>query len=486
MAPASVAARLVALAAGTVTFAVAACGPAARQSIRSGLPDAPAALRAEAAAAIRFAPESLGVSAGPATEPRVLLGPMIGYTTDTSARLWLQLDRGGRLNATLRGPDGEEESGWAIVHPDEGNVAVVEVHGLEASTEYTASLTLDDQPLEVRPVVRFRTFPPDGVRGRYRIALVSCPRVVWDSLQTIWSVIPRDRPDVLVWLGDNNYFEHGDSAAGIPPDYTSLRRMAFRHAQLRALPSLQTVLRTIPNVAIWDDHDYGPSNSGREYAMREGSAVLFTRYWANASYGGPGLDGIWSQFRIGDVDVFLTDNRYWRDSNETPDSPTKTMLGAAQKAWLKERLAASQARVKVVAVGSQVLADYHEWESYANYAYERDELLDWIRDERIDGVVFVSGDRHLSELQKAEPEGIYPLWELTASPAANRPFVTGLEIPNPIRVDGYGAGFNYGTLDIDTRAGTITFRVVDVEGLEVFAHTARLDDLRFAPAASRR
>jgi alkaline phosphatase D len=289
-----------------------------------------------------------------------------------------------------------------------------------------------------------------------------------------------------VWLGDNNYFEHGDSAAGIPPDYTSLRRMAFRHAQLRALPSLQQVLRTIPNEAIWDDHDYGPSNSGREYELREGSTVLFTRYWANVSYGGPGLDGIWSQFRIGDVDVFLTDDRFWRDPNDAPDSPTKTMLGPTQKAWLEERLAASDARVKVVAVGGQVLADYHEWESYANYAYERNELLDWIRAKRIDGVVFVSGDRHLSELQRTELEGLYPLWELTASPAANRPFVTGLEIPNPIRVDGYGAGFNYGVLDIDTRARTITFRVVDVEGREVFAHTARLDDLRFPPGPPAR
>jgi alkaline phosphatase D len=455
------------------------CAPAARQAGRSGLPDVPPALRAEVAAAIRFAPESLRLVPTPATGPRILLGPMVGYTTDESVRLWLQLDRGGRLDARLLDPNREEERGWALVHADEGNVAVVEVRGLEPATEYTARFSLDGQPLEVRPEVRFRTFPLSGARGRYRIALVSCPRVAWDSLQTIWPVIARDRPDVVVWLGDNNYFEHGDSAAGIPSDYSSLRRMAFRHAQLRALPNLQPLIRTIPSAAIWDDHDYGPSNSGSENPLREGSTVLFTRYWANASYGGPGLDGIWSQFRIGDVDVFLTDNRFWRDPNEAPDSPSKTMLGAAQKAWLKERLAASQARVKVVAVGSQVLADYHEWESYANYAFEREELLDWIRSERIDGVVFVSGDRHLSELQRTELEGLYPLWELTASPAANRPFVTGLEIPNPIRIDGYGAGYNYGILDIDTRAGTITFRIVDAEGQEVFAHSTQLDELRF-------
>ena len=157
------------------------------------------------------------------------------------------------------------------------------------------------------------------------------------------------------------------------------------------------------------------------------------------------------------------------------------MLGEAQKAWLKRSLAESDARVKIVAVGSQVLAGYHQWESYAMFAHERNELLDWIRTRRIDGVVFVSGDRHLSELMLHEPPGGYPLWELTASPAANRPFVTGLEIANPIRVDGYGAGDNFGMVEVDTRPGSgrIVFRILDVEGREVFAHAVPLDELRF-------
>jgi alkaline phosphatase D len=461
-----------------------ACATMGPSSVQSGLPEAPGAIRAEAAAAILAAPRELGLlsQAG----PRVLLGPMVGHTTERSVRLWLQLDRPGRLDVTLTGDDGQFERGWAIAHPEEGNVAVVQVDGLAPRTSYTARFALDGRELEVDPRVELRTFPPAGVAGRYRIALVSCARMAWDSVQTIWTAIARDRPDVVVWLGDNNYFEHGDSVAGIPADYASLEGMAFRHAELRALPTLQPLLRTIPSYAIWDDHDYGPSNSDRTFTLREGSAVLFTRYWANPSYGGPGLDGVWSSFRIGDVEVLLTDNRFWRDPNDAPDSPSKTMLGERQKAWLEERLAASTATVKVVAVGSQVLADYHEWESYANYAYERSEILQWIRTRRIDGVVFVSGDRHLSELQRSEPEGGYPLYELTASPAANRPFVTGLEIPNPIRLDGYGAGFNYGILDIDTTRdiGTITFRIVDVDGREVFAHTARLGDLRF-PRAPR-
>ena len=35
--------------------------------------------------------------------------------------------------------------------------------------------------------------------------------------------------------------------------------------------------------------------------------------------------------------------------------------------------------------------------------------------EKIEGVVFLSGDRHYSELTKTEFEGLYPIYELTSS-----------------------------------------------------------------------
>jgi alkaline phosphatase D len=179
--------------------------------------------------------------------------------------------------------------------------------------------------------------------------------------------------------------------------------------------------------------------------------------------------------------VFLLDDRFWRDPDTLPDTPSKTVLGAAQKAWLKDALAASDAPLKVIAIGHQVLADYHEWESYAMFAHERQEILDWIRDQRIEGVVFVDGDRHLSELMRAQLEGVYPLYELTASPIANRPFTTGLELPNPIRIGGYGAGYNYGVLELDTTVppGRLTILLKDDRGDVVLRHEVPLDELRF-------
>ena len=48
---------------------------------------------------------------------------------------------------------------------------------------------------------------------------------------------------------------------------------------------MQPVLRTSANYAIWDDRDYGDSDSDRTSPSRLAVAEIFERYWANPSYG---------------------------------------------------------------------------------------------------------------------------------------------------------------------------------------------------------
>ena len=408
------------------------------------------------------------------------LGPMVGHVTDTTARVWVDVDRGGLLTMILTDPDGRfVESETRIAGLRDG-IALVDVAGLEPATKYGARFTLDGSPIPIDPPLVFRTFPRPGAPSRIRIAFVSCARVPWDSVQPAWRAVAADEPDAIVWLGDNGYLEHGDSIR--PADYASAERIEFRYREMRGLPSVQPVLRSIANYAIWDDRDYGDSDSDRTNPLRSEVAAIFERYWANPSYGrAPELDGIYSSFRIGDAEVFLLDDRYWRDPDTLPDTPAKTVLGVEQKAWLKQALAESDARLKVVAIGHQVLVDYHQWESYAMFAHERAELVDWIRERRIEGVVIVNGDRHLSELMRARPEELYPLYELTASPIANRPFTDGLELQNPLRIGGYGAGDSYGILELDTTEppGRLTILVKNAEGRAVLQHEVPLNELDF-------
>lgn len=410
----------------------------------------------------------------------VVLGPMVGHVTESSARIWVELDRSGRLTVELTDPEGETERGAADVGGFDGGIALVDVADLDPRTSYRARLSVGGTPVTVDPPLEIRTFPMPSAPSRVRIVLVSCARVAWDSIQSSWAAVAAERADAVLWLGDNGYLEHADSVR--PADYTSAERIEHRYREMRGLPPVQPVLRTSANYAIWDDRDYGDSDSDRTSPSRLAVAEIFERYWANPSYGEePGFDGIYGRFRIGAAEVFLIDDRFWRDPDSLSDSPAKTILGTAQKGWLKRALDESDAALKIVAIGHQVLTDYHEWESYAMFAYERREILDWIRERRIEGVIFVDGDRHLSELMRDHREGLYPLYELTASPIANRPFVTGLELPNPIRIGGYAAGYSYGVLELDTTTppGRLTILVKDAEGAEVVRHEVGLDELRF-------
>lgn len=423
-------------------------------------------------------------AAAPDSAPAIVLGPMVGHTTDESVRLWVRVDRSGELRAVLTGENGDVEQGRARTGAD--GIGIVTVHDLDPATRYSARFELNGFQLPADPPVVFRTFPAEGRPGRFRIALVSCARIPWDSVQTIWRALDADRPDAVLWLGDNGYLEHADSTH--PADYEVPERIEFRYAQIKTLATLQPLLRHVPSYAIWDDRDFDGSDSDRTYPLRLEVTRVFERYWANPSYGSePGPDGIYSRFSIGDVDVFLLDDRFYRDPDSLSDSPAKTVLGTRQKAWLKDGLEDSDARLKVIAIGHQVLADYHEWESYSMFRHERDELLDFIRERRIEGVVFVDGDRHLTELERYEPEGGYPLYDFTSSPVANRVFLQGLEIPNPIRVGGYSAGPSYGLLEIDTTTpeGRLVFVAKDVDGREVMRHETSIAALGFAAVTER-
>jgi alkaline phosphatase D len=90
-------------------------------------------------------------------------------------------------------------------------------------------------------------------------------------------------------------------------------------------------------------------------------------------------------------------------------------LGETQLVWLKNKLLMSDAAFKFIGIGSQVINDNNFGESYADNPRERDELLNFIADNNIKGVVFLTGDKHYSELSMRNWNG-YPMYDFTCSP----------------------------------------------------------------------
>ncbi|NNF01171.1 MAG: alkaline phosphatase family protein, partial [Bacteroidia bacterium] len=206
---------------------------------------------------------------------------------------------------------------------------------------------------------------------------------------------------------------------------------------------LKRLLWARPNYAIWDDHDYGPDNSNLSFDLKYYTRKIFKEYWGNKTFGDEIDGGIYSRFSWSDADFFLMDNRFFRSANDIPpqvngqNNRNKHYLGDKQMDWLKNGLISSDKSVKFIVGGGQWLNELNPYESFTNYAFEFDELINFIKDNQIEGVVFLSGDRHFSEIIKFQKGNIYPLYDITSSPLTSGVLNDlGRELNNPARVSG--------------------------------------------------
>ena len=349
---------------------------------------------------------------------------MHGYADYTSALLWVMADAAGPIAINWQ-PDGQSTERHITLDATaaSGNVVVARLTGLNpgmaASYRVTGdgdsrSGTIATQPQWTKPadahdvVIAFGScfFLPDS-------------NPVWGGQDygggfDIFDAIAGKHPDLMLWTGDNLYFQK--------PDELDPASMALRYQRQRTFPPLQRLLTAAAHLAIWDDHDYGPNDADMSYVLKGESLQLFRRYWANPSYGLPEVSGIFGRARWGDVDIFLLDDRWYRSANRAIDGPDKTMFGAQQLAWLRNALIYSEAPIKLVVNGSQMWNRANRFEGWNHFATEQRAFAAWLLAQRIDGVLFLSGDRHFSELLKIDRLGTYPLYEFTSSPLTSRPW----------------------------------------------------------------
>ena len=156
----------------------------------------------------------------------------------------------------------------------------------------------------------------------------------------------------------------------------------------------------IPLVATWDDHDYGKDNSDGTYPYREDAKRVFKESYPVYPFEVEN-GGIYYEFSIAGVDIFVLDTRWYRSPMQNEDGEDKKMLGDEQLAWLLNGLKESNAAFKIV-FSSVSLNDYGGdtssgrpgYDSWMGYKFERNKLLSFVEDNEIQGVLVFSGDQH--------------------------------------------------------------------------------------------
>ena len=413
-------------------------------------------------------------------------GPMTGYSSMREVMIWVQTKEAAEVYVKYweDGKESDKVNSKAIsTESEKAFVAHIPIALLEPGKKYEYEVYINkkkcifEYPLkfQTQTLWQWRTDPP-----AFSFALGSCtyvnedpydrPGTPYGANYEIFTSIYEKQPDFMLWLGDNTYLRE--------VDWDSRSGILHRYTHTRSLKEMQPLLGSVHNYAVWDDHDYGPNNAERSYAFKDETLEAFKLFWANPNYElGPG--GTIGSFAWQDVEFFLLDNRYFRNENSHANEEP-TILGQAQINWLFDALKFSRASFKFVVMGGQFVNPVATDEAYATFGKERQYIIDKIRELRIRGVVFLSGDRHFSELSKLqENDRVYPLYDFTVSPLTSGPYEP--KENNYLRVENtLYAKRNFGMMHIEGERNKrkLTMQIYDVAGEMVWEESILQEDLR--------
>lgn len=174
-------------------------------------------------------------------------------------------------------------------------------------------------------------------------------------------------------------------------------------------------------MGIYDDHDYGKNDGGKEYEYRDASKQIFLDFMDEplGTERRNQTSGIHTSYSIGPagqrVKIILVDVR----SNKEGSYGSGDLLGEAQWEWLERELTNSDAQIHIIGSGIQVLpAAKPVQEKWGAFPQSRERLMALLAKTRPSGLILISGDVHYAELMRfpgaCSPTGA-DIWEATSS-----------------------------------------------------------------------
>ncbi len=416
-------------------------------------------------------------------------GPMPCYSEKREVLIWLQTRSASKVYLIYnnsKNPSETFETSSINTEASNGFTAQFYIQRLEPGNTYTYDVFVDGKKVEkpykfsfkTQKLWEWREDAPD-----FSFITGSCayindepydrPGKPYGGQYEIFNSITANKGDFMLWLGDNVYLREAE--------WSTRDGMIYRYTHSRSNKEMQEMLSSMHHYAIWDDHDYGNNDSDRGWRNKQDALDVFKMFWGNPGYGIDGKPGVTTSFNYSDVDFFLLDNRYNRTPNDRKNGD-RTILGKDQREWLIDVLSSSKATFKIVCMGGQFLNSTKVLENYANYELERQWILDQLELEKINGVIFLSGDRHSTELDIMPREKSYPLHEFTISSLTAGPSNYAVKENNVYRQEGtLVTERNFARISISgkKRERILKCTVYNVAGEEKWSYTIKESDLKY-------
>ncbi len=391
----------------------------------------------------------LGVSAGDLAGSRGVAWCRYTGTAALAAYAW-RVD--GDTYVEQLGPFAATPSDAGFVHSALG--------GLSPGARYRYAFfeLAGDQRVARSTIGRFRAPIADDAAEVVTFGAMSCTDA-GRSPDPIARAAEHAGLDAFLFLGDNAYTDAQDLATYRADYEKHFGRPA--HVDLRAATGMYIT---------WDDHEVA-NDWDPEAIAPERVAAAFTAFFEHAPIARDAAapNRIWRSARWGKtVEVFVLDCRSERKPS-TRSTANAQYISPEQLAWLEAGLAASPARFKLIMNSVPITNMPNVWDLYQKdrweaYAAQRTQILTFVDDNAIGGVLWVSGDFHLAFISHVAPSGVGAAQrEVLVGPGGQSPnaLVPSLVAPQFSFATGTN---NYTTLRFDPSAGEVAITYYDGAG----------------------
>jgi len=232
----------------------------------------------------------------------------------------------------------------------------------------------------------FRSHP--AAPASFTVAIGSCAQTGSDH--PVFRTIAKHEPLLFLHNGDLHYEDIAENDIDV-----------FRRAYGRALgsSSQSALYRSTAVNYVWDDHDFGPNNSDGASPSRDAARAAYREMVPHYPFADDS-GAIHHAFTIGRVRFIVSDTRSERDPPSVKEGSDRSMLGAKQKAWLKQELLAARDRDALIVwvnsvpwIGTDTGSENED--RWTGFLSERAELSAFIEQNGIHNLCVLSGDAHM-------------------------------------------------------------------------------------------
>jgi phosphodiesterase/alkaline phosphatase D-like protein len=325
-------------------------------------------------------------------------------------------------------------------NPTDGGFVHIDASRLKSYTNYRyafVELDLTRRLAGRSRVGHFKTAPDDDALVPLTIGAVCCTHNSHEPV-VLEHAGARSDIDLFLFLGDASYND----------GCKTLKEFRSKWAQNLSKKGYLDVRASTSVIATLDDHEV-TDNFDPETTPKAVLNSAVRAFYDNTPIRSNGSSRIWRSFRWGRTcEIFVLDCRRERKPS-TRHMPKPQYISREQMDWLKNGLDKSKAMFKVImnSVPIGVFPFPSESDRWEGYPEQRNEILSFIDDNDIPGVLWLSGDFHFASVGRVSPHGPGSCQtEILAGPGAQLPNYLAMGLNASKQFDWASARNNYVTL----------------------------------------